>query len=355
MTTTGVGDIFPANDAQRAYNAGAIVVGVVFYAYIVGILTAAMTSTAARASADSIAAVDRAARAARLAPALRERLVAYRAKRIAHFTPKDELAQLSALPFTLRKEVALALHCRSPVPAALAGAPAGAGAAAWAALLSGRAGAAPHLDTQLVFECNAAAEPRWAGVGEAVCWRGDEVGEVLVVASGELRPLSDAEEAAEAGAEAALPLEGSEAEAEAEEAAAAGGSGSGAAGARRSSCIATDRLFAASAALRAGAGAGAGAGAAARGSGAGAVIGLAAAAEGAAPIAHRATLVASRPTLVYALDTAAVRALAARFAKVAAAVEAAARVEAEAAESSVVKRSNSVMGEAQVRVLTREA
>ena len=202
VTTTGVGDIFPANDPQRAYNAGAIVAGVVFYAYIVGVLTSAMTATTRRAAADSVASVDRAARDARLPAMLRDRLVAYRQRRLLHFTPLDEAKLLAELPYTLRKEVALALNCRSPVPVALAGGGGGSsggggGGNGWRALLEavGSAAAPLHIDTQLLFECSSAAEPRWIGAGEAACWRGDAVAEVLVVADGELRPLSAAEEA----------------------------------------------------------------------------------------------------------------------------------------------------------------
>jgi len=335
VTTTGVGDLFPVNDPQRAYNAGAIVVGVVFFAYIVGILTSAMTATTQRAAADAVASVDRAARAARLPAVLRDRLVAYRQRRIDHFTPLDEAALLAALPFTLRKEVALALHCRSPVPGALAG---GGAAAGWRALREalggggggGGGGAQLHVDTQLIFECSSAAAPRWLGVGEAACWRGGAVDEVLVVADGELRPLPAAED------------DEDEAETEAEASFGSGGSGGGsprdssgvdieprgARRVRRPSCKASDRLFRASLANAASSAAplasdGGGSGGVAR------VVGLAAAADGAAAV-HSSTLVAARPTLLYAVDVARVRELAARFPRVAAAVAAAAAAEAEA-------------------------
>lgn len=187
-TTTGVGDIAPATDLQRAYNALAIVIGVLFYAYIAGLLAGVVSQGIPVATRNALSSADHAARSVKLPPTLRRRLLAYDRMRMSFTTPIDEDGLLADVPFTLRKELVIALHSRSPVPASLMGS-AAAAAAASAGSLDG---------SQLLYDCLSQAKPRWAATGDAIVFEGASVDEIIVVASGSIS-VTDASVAHDSG------------------------------------------------------------------------------------------------------------------------------------------------------------
>ena len=171
-TTTGVGDVAPSYDWERAFNSLAIVIGVIFYAYIAGLVAGMATQGVGAAVKGTLSKGDFAARASKLPQSVRRRLNAYHRTRLAYATPFDEGDIVGAFPFTLKKDVVLCLNEDSPVPAALTG-------KAWKGGCS-----ASFNDRQFIFEVVSAAQPRWADEGEVIASGGDGVDEVFVVEEG---------------------------------------------------------------------------------------------------------------------------------------------------------------------------
>jgi hypothetical protein len=172
-STTGVGDIYPATDSQRAFSAIAIIVGVVFCAYILGSLAAIITTGASTAYTSVLSDADAVCRETGMPPQLRRSITAYYRTRVAFTSPFDWKALISNVPFTLHKDVIVYLHEDSPVLAAL----------------TGQQWLPAHVacfDRQLIYDVALASEPRWAERGEAIAFQGDPIEEVLVVETSEL-------------------------------------------------------------------------------------------------------------------------------------------------------------------------
>jgi hypothetical protein len=157
-TTTGVGDVAPATVGERAFNSAAILIGVIFYAYIAGLVAGMMTQGVATATKTVLFTADFAARSARLPAPLRHRFNSYHRARLAFTTPFDEKQILADVPFTLRKDVVVFLNGRTPIPAALAG-------KEW------RIPSVAHFDTQLIYECCYASAPHWSMPNEPIVWK----------------------------------------------------------------------------------------------------------------------------------------------------------------------------------------
>jgi hypothetical protein len=167
-TTTGVGDISPATDSERAFNAIAIIIGVVFLQTIMGRVASLLTQGVATATRTVLSEADSACRETRLPPHLRRSINAYYRTRVFFTSPFDWKALISNVPFTLHKDVLVYLHAGSPVPAAL----------------TGQQWLPSHLacyDRQLIYDIALIAQPRWAENGEAIAFKGDLVDEVIIV------------------------------------------------------------------------------------------------------------------------------------------------------------------------------
>ena len=171
-TTTGVGDVAPFYDQERFYNSLATIIGVVFYAYIAGLVAGIVTQGFKTAVKNQLASVDYAARRAKLSVSVRRRLNAYHRARLQYRSPFDEGSLLGDCPFTLRKDLTLFLNAKSPVCAGLT-------STDW------KVPSGAHFDSQFVYDCALVSNPRWAELGEVIAFKGDAIDEVLIIETGE--------------------------------------------------------------------------------------------------------------------------------------------------------------------------
>lgn len=113
VTTTGIGDIGPSNNIQRAYNAFAILFGVVFFAYICGLLVGALTAQDGEGKAQSqLDLVEDASLAYRIPANTRGRLLRAHRWRLTHHSVFDEDSLLSNLPSMLSSDIRLLIDDR---------------------------------------------------------------------------------------------------------------------------------------------------------------------------------------------------------------------------------------------------
>jgi hypothetical protein len=167
-TTTGVGDVAPATVGERAFNSAAILIGVIFYAYIAGLVAGMMTQGVGTETNRVLFTADFAARTARLPASLQHRLNAYRRTRLAFTTPFDEKQILDDVPFTLRKDVVVFLNGRTPIPAALSG-------KEW------KSPSIAYFDGQLIYECGYVSVPHWSMPDEPLVCKKQVIDEVIVI------------------------------------------------------------------------------------------------------------------------------------------------------------------------------
>ena len=167
-TTTGVGDIAPASDEERALNALAIIVGVVVMQTMMSRMAGLLTQGVTTATRDILAQADSACRETGLSAELRRSINAYYRSRVSFTSPFDWRGLISNVPFTLQADVLVWLHADCPVPAAITG-------QVW------QPNNNKYIDGQLIYDVSLVTRPHWAEKGEAIAFKDDVVEDVIIL------------------------------------------------------------------------------------------------------------------------------------------------------------------------------